>query len=224
MYFSKIELNRAVVGVRDLVRLSVGDGYQIHRRIWAIFSDGLERRRDFLYRHEATQGWPKFYTVSERPPEDSTGLWNLASKPYQPRLSAGEKLSFSLRANPVRTKRDAEKRQHRHDVVMEAKTRLVREGRERIEFSLPEIIQEEGSAWLLSRAERHGFAVDPDRLRVDGYQQHVLYKKRGKISFSTLDFNGILIVTDPGLFERSLYHGLGPAKGFGCGLMMVRRL
>jgi len=50
-----------------------------------------------------------------------------------------------------------------------------------------------------------------------------LYKKQGRITFSTLDFSGILGVTDPGQFRNTLFNGIGPAKGFGCGLMMVKR-
>lgn len=224
MYFSRIEVNRSAVGVKDVVRLSAGDGYQIHRRMWAIFTDGPGRRRDFLYRHEAARGWPKFYVVSERLPVDSTGLWSIDSKPYHPRLARNERFFFCFRANPVRTKRDEGNRQHRHDVVMEAKRRLTQESGKGRELSMPEIIQEEGTAWLLSRAEKHGFAIDLRKLRVDAYQQHVLYRKDRKISFSTLDFNGILSVVEPELLTDALFHGVGPAKGFGCGLIMLRRL
>lgn len=223
MYFSRIELNRGLVRVRDLVGIFGGDGYKVHRHIWSFFADGADSRRDFLYRQETAQGRPRFYTVSERPPVDASGLWTVLGKPYQPRLITGQRLMFSLRVNPVRTKRDAENRQHRHDVVMEAKKRQLEKGGDKPPVSLSQIIQEEGCAWLTARAEKYGFTVELHTLRVDGYQQHVLYKKQGRITFSTLDFNGILGVTDPGLFRATLFHGIGPAKGFGCGLMMVKR-
>ncbi len=223
MYFSRIELNRGAVKVRDLVRVSGVDGYQIHRHIWSLFADGPDKHRDFLYRQETIQGWPKFYTVSERPPVDPSGLWSVAEKTYDPRLKPGERLMFSLRVNPVRTKQDIENRHHRHDVVMEAKKRHAQESGGKPPIPLSELIQEEGTAWLVSRAEKYGFTVEPRSLRVDGYQQHVLYRKPGKITFSTLDFNGILTVTDPELLIEGLFHGIGPAKGFGCGLMMVKR-
>jgi len=41
---------------------------------------------------------------------------------------------------------------------------------------------------------------------------------------STVDFQGILTVTDPELFRKALYEGLGKSKAFGCGLMLVRRV
>ncbi len=45
-----------------------------------------------------------------------------------------------------------------------------------------------------------------------------------QVSLSTLEFNGVLTVADPKLFLETLYEGIGPAKGFGCGLMLVRRI
>ena len=44
MYFSRIELNRGAVKVRDVVRISGGDGYQVHRHIWSLFADGGEQK------------------------------------------------------------------------------------------------------------------------------------------------------------------------------------
>jgi CRISPR system Cascade subunit CasE len=59
---------------------------------------------------------------------------------------------------------------------------------------------------------------------VDGYIQHrfVKPKKKQMVQISTLDFTGLLTVTDPERFTTALFNGIGPAKGFGCGLMMVR--
>ena len=59
-----------------------------------------------------------------------------------------------------------------------------------------------------------------------GYRRHRHYKARGKrlIEYSTLDFAGILEVTDPERFQNTLFNGIGPAKGFGCGLLLVRRV
>ena len=41
---------------------------------------------------------------------------------------------------------------------------------------------------------------------------------------STLDFSGLLTVTAPEKFLSALYGGIGPAKGFGCGLLLVKRV
>jgi len=57
---------------------------------------------------------------------------------------------------------------------------------------------------------------------VDGYAQH--RGKRGQISISTVDFAGQLTVTDPVALKQALFDGIGHAKAFGCGLLLVRRV
>jgi len=223
MFFTMIRLGRNT-SPRDVALLSKGGGYQAHQLVWNLFADSPDRRRDFLYRHETVNGWPTFYTVSEREPQDAKGLWEIQSKPYTPKLVAGQQLAFTLRVNPIRSKRDENGRQHRHDVIMESKT-LLKSQRERIDEA--DIIQEQGERWLIERCNRLGFHTLSGNFRVDGYQQHKLFKGKGNqaITFSTLDFAGILTVDEPDTFvNKCLFTGIGPAKGFGCGLMLVRRI
>ncbi len=221
MYFSLIELRRDIA-LRDIASVYRSGGYGGHQLIWDLFSDGPDRRRDFLYRHESIGNRPKFYAVSQRPPKDVKGLWKISSKEYNPRITVGERLAFALRVNPVKTKKDSDGRQHRHDVIMDAKRKF---GPSRKDSFMSEVLQEKGKKWLLERCPSLGFAISDATLRIDGYQQHRYYKRREAepISFSTLDFNGILTVTVPEVFvETCLFLGVGPAKGFGCGLMLVR--
>ena len=60
---------------------------------------------------------------------------------------------------------------------------------------------------------------------MEGYRRQRFRKFRSnrEITFSSLDFSGLLTVKDTDLFGSVLFRGLGPAKGFGCGLMLVRR-
>lgn len=222
MYFSLIRLRRDIQP-RELAVMTKGDGYQIHKLVWNLFADQPDQSRDFLYRHESVGGWPTFYTVSEREPQDPSGMWDVVPKEYRPKLERGQRLGLTLCVNPIRSKRDADGRQHRHDVIMDAK-RIQKERSESI--VLPDIVQEHGSLWLLDRAEANGFLVQQEHLRVDGYRQHKFFKGKGcrPISFSTVEMNGMLTVTDPELFTTCLFTGIGPAKGFGCGLLLVRRV
>jgi len=71
--------------------------------VWDIFSDGPDRKRDFLYRFEKVSGLPTYDTISEREPGDSTGLWEISTKPYLPKLVQGDRLAFKLRANPIQS-------------------------------------------------------------------------------------------------------------------------
>lgn len=226
MYMSKIQLRQDAAKTKSFWQ-ALQDGYQSHCHLWNLFADSNDRRRDFLYRQEQRHGMPLFFTVSERPPKDADGLWHVQSKPYTPQLTVGQRLGFVLCANPVRSKRDSDQKQHRHDVVMEAKTRLKAEGKSQsARPSDVELIQEAGFAWLASRGDQHGFSVTDGEVRCEGYRQHRWYKSKGhhQVRLSTIDFTGLLTVSDPGRFKEALYRGIGPAKGFGCGLMLVRRV
>ena len=86
--------------------------------------------------------------------------------------------------------------------------------------------------WLKKQGERLGFEllVDDDglsKLQNSGYIWHGLpakAKQKGdKSGFSAVDFCGELEITDVQKFEHALFQGIGRAKAFGCGLLMIRR-
>ncbi|MEW6266578.1 MAG: type I-E CRISPR-associated protein Cas6/Cse3/CasE [Thermodesulfobacteriota bacterium] len=224
MYFSRLRPRPGAEKSPDFWR-ALGDGYQLHQLLWSHFGDAPERKRDFIYRVEMTSGLPTFYVVSARPPRSSEGPLSVECKDYDPRIEEGRSFLFSLKANPVVSKRDEDDRQHRHDVVMEAKQKLRAADPGNEAAFTAGLIQEAGAAWLEERMERSGFMIKPEEIRVDGYRQHVYQKPkaRGAVRFSTLDFHGRLRVTDAGRFKETLYLGLGPAKAYGCGLLLIRR-
>jgi len=204
---------------------SVRNPYDVHGMVWRIFSDGARKDRDFIYRLEMQESSPVIYAVSTADPVDRDCIWAVEQKDYAPVLRTGQRLGFSLRANSIRAKRDDEGKQKRRDVVTDAIELLKKSGCP--PDALPPhavLVQKEGVSWLTSRAEAAGFAVDAEMVRADGYQRHRFKKPMGKnwISISTIDFTGVLTVTDPERFEQALYAGIGPAKSFGCGLLLIR--
>lgn len=80
--------------------------------------------------------------------------------------------------------------------------------------------------WLSGdRAQRSGFVIEqPDSLRISGYIWKPIPEKNRKAGFSSLDYEGVLTVTDPEKFITMLNSGIGKARAFGCGLMMIRRV
>ncbi|MDK2892836.1 type I-E CRISPR-associated protein Cas6/Cse3/CasE [Methanohalophilus sp.] len=223
MYMSRAKLLPIAVSNNGLWKY-MGNNYNVHRLVWSLFSGGSDNTRNFLYRQESNGKLPTFYIVSEEKPDDKSGLWDLDIKPYNPVLKSGQNLYFSIRANPIVSKRDENGKQHRHDVVMDEKLRIKKENPNKVCMDVSEIVQNKGVEWLQKRSDSYGFSIDTNRVRADGYKSHKFYKAKGKhyINISTIDFNGILTINDPELFKKALYHGIGPAKGFGCGLLLVR--
>ena len=72
-----------------------------HQLIWTVFSDSRDRTRDFLWRAD---GKGRFYTLSARPPLANDLFNPPETKAFEPKLSAGDRLRFCLRANATRSR------------------------------------------------------------------------------------------------------------------------
>ncbi|HSS52943.1 MAG TPA: type I-E CRISPR-associated protein Cas6/Cse3/CasE [Thermoanaerobaculia bacterium] len=219
MLLSRIHLSPEAVSSRELGPM-LASPYRLHKAVWSLFADHADRRRDFLYRLDWDSGRPMLWTLSDRPPRPVPELWDAHTRELKPVLRSGERLRFSLRANPVVTREGK-----RHDVVMEAKQRLRAAGVRKTDWPTEaQLAQEHGAAWLARHAAGRGFALEPSEILVDSYEVHTFQKPRGKeIRFATCDFHGLLTVTEVDSFLQTLHQGVGPAKGFGCGLFLIRR-
>lgn len=217
-YFSCVRLlasPRSNEWVRDLARH--GEPYRDHALIWRLFpGDGAAR--DFVFRRLEDER--SFYVVSARAPQPDSGLFQIQSKPYIPQLESGDWLRFDLRANPTVSIRQENGRSRRHDVLMNAKRGVAREAREQLGL----VLEAAGRKWLQERAEHWGLAIQDDSVLQEGYRQHRLKRKGGNVEYSSLDYQGMAQVIDPQRLARALLDGVGHGKGFGCGLLLVKRV
>lgn len=238
MYFSVItpaenlQRQAAYELAKPLTKSQAQSPYDEHQWLWQFFPSGAEQSRDFIFRRHELEQIPRFYVVSQRPPTAFSEAWQVQSRSYDPQLLEGQRLSFQLCANPVVSKKNNAGKSHRHDVVMHAKKQLLAEHGLPAEAKwkelpdednkplLYELVQKSCIAWLQSRASSNGFAVI--EASVDAYAQNRAGKR--EIQFSTVDFSGELLVTNPTLFQQALFNGLGHAKAFGCGLLLVKKM
>ncbi|MCQ8119042.1 type I-E CRISPR-associated protein Cas6/Cse3/CasE [Methylomonas rosea] len=104
---------------------------------------------------------------------------------------------------------------------------------DKLEWAIKAQIDQALQNWLVEQGEGHGFALVTDQsglftVQNSAYAWHSLPqktdKKGEKAGFSSVDFTGELQITDPEKFREILFNGLGRAKAFGCGLLMVRRV
>lgn len=229
MYFSKVTFINAREAAQKLVDLNRNGAYASHALLWALFDhdDGAH----FLFREEeGAVGLPVFYVLSNRLPESSS-LFLCESKSYQPRLMAGDRLAFKLRANPTISVRDVNGQSRRHDVLMHAKKQVDTTG-----MSLQEARDaknaaalQAGTAWLADHQRLAGWGIQLDSepvIDIESYRQQKLFQPKNKhhIQFSSVDYQGLLTVSDPAHFLEALSNGVGRAKGFGCGMWMIRRI
>ena len=224
LYLSRARLRRDASVKALLPLLQSGNKvshHPAHFLVWSLFADGSDRRRDFLWR-EMERG--TFLILSARQPVDNHALFEIdAPKPFAPTLKAGDRLRFSLRANPVVRRYDPQRgRSVKHDVAMDALRSLPLGERAEHRF---DVMRERGFAWLERQADRSGFTVRSGWVRVDGYEQYRVARKGSapSMSFSTLDFDGLLTVSHADIFLAAMAKGFGAAKAYGCGLMLIRR-
>jgi CRISPR system Cascade subunit CasE len=231
MILSRVRLDLNGLPRQTLFDVMNASAYSAHQLLWRLFADH-DSTRPFLFRQEieagdasqgsVAKGLPLFYVLSTHEPVVDTTLFDVQSKTFEPSLAEGDRLAFRLRANPTIARRvEASKRAVRSDVLMHAKSDFPKDQRATPECA--QAMDEAATEWLAARAERHGFAL-PVQPIIGAYRQHVVQKKSQPkpVQFSSLDYEGQLEVTDPTLFIQSLASGIGRAKAFGCGLMLVR--
>lgn len=257
MYLSRIQLTPAIAEQSQLGRILRDRSYGMHRLLWDLF----ESRERFLFREESAReqlgshrNLPLYYVLSPCEPQRDHPFFRIECKPFAPRLQAGDRLSFRLRANPtVARKREGKKNSARHDVVMDAQYQWLQracserslansgtkselrhrllghgdfngtDGRQALQHGLDEEVAKASVQWLDRRGERNGFVIDAASIDASCYQWRALPEKGRGAGFSTIDYQGYLVVTDPAEFIAALARGVGPSKAFGCGLMLIRR-
>lgn len=187
----------------------------LHGAVEGCFS-GARRRN--LWRVDALGGQPYLMILSEVPPdfealakrygrEGLSPSWEV--KPYDAfmnRLAAGQRWQFRLRANPVRS------------------STREREGERSRGRLYNHVTLDQQRAWLVERAEAHGFAVEENAFDVVHSQWHKFRKGGGEVSLLAVTFEGRLTISDPALFRELLAGGIGRGKAYGCGLMTIARI
>lgn len=222
MYLSRIELPSEAA--RNL--------YDLHRQIWRLFPGEAHESRDsheterqgFLFRIEQNPpGRPaRLLVQSRRAPTAASGIVLVGTREFHPQPEVGLRLAFLLTANPVRTIVDVEAeakpdkfKRHAEKIVRHA-DKAARQPKSRV----PLIKEEEQHKWL---ARKLAGAVTIEAASVLPHSPTYFRKGNRSGKLVTVTFEGILNVTDPTRLTSLLENGIGPAKAFGCGLMLVRR-
>jgi CRISPR system Cascade subunit CasE len=218
MYLTRFEINPQRRGARDML----ASPQRMHAAVLAGFPAARrepEAGGRVLWRVDQRPHQVLLYMVSPHEPDlmhlVETAGWGTQRwecKPYAPlldRLAAGDQWAFRLAANPVTSKR-----------ASEASARSQR-------FGHVTVAQQTG--WLLDRASRNGFTVpegqhkEPD-VAVHGRRIWRFSRQDHTVTLAIAVFEGRLEVTDPAALRHALTHGIGPAKGYGCGLLTLAAL
>jgi len=197
-----------------LARLCARDCYDWHKRAWEIFPGRPKGHpRPFLFRvidkNDGCDFWLMCHEEPTRPDWAETLTWKVI--PVGENFPFHNHYRFDLLANP--TQRDKER-----DTWNDREPK-----RRRFNLSTPE----EHEGWLLRQASEHGFRIVSD----SGNRPSIDFDPRRDYTFLYRDkshglhvgarYRGVLEVIDPNKFATAFKHGIGSAKSFGFGLLLL---
>ena len=191
-------LTRIRVDHQAAAQRHLNDSYAWHKALWNAFPE--TESRNFLYRVEPHDSGFLVYLLSESEPEkQSWGCWE--SKAVGEAFLSHSSYRFQLCANPtVKRKREGRKNGTRTAIYD----------------------PQELEAWLLRKAGQGGFAVEKSTLQISPPINQPFYKKGTRGNHKRVEFQGVLGVTNPETFKATFKNGIGSAKAFGFGLLVLQ--
>ncbi len=198
MHLSKIHLHPG----------RLDNAWEWHRALWTLFP-GFERQTNepapFLYRIETmnlAQGAQVLVQSTIKPAKQSDRATLLATRDIDPKPVAGQTLAFTLTANITKAIRD--------------------QGNPERKIRVPLIQEAQQIDWL--KRKLAGAADSVGGLKVQPHPPTYFRKGRRPGKIVAVSVEGVMTVKNPKQLLTLLKKGVGPAKAFGCGLLLVRRV
>lgn len=212
MYLSEVTLHDEAAA-----RLMPANPYNWHQVIWKFFPDS--QQRDFLYRVDSSPRGVRLMILSGAKPEFPLAhdCSVFKTKEIPESFLEHSFYRFQVRVNPTKRLKTDKRTGKRVDggirvpVTDEQELQhwLQRKGREG-GFSLPALEKSSESAFPLSIQ----------------HEARVNFQKKGcqRAHHFSVQFAGVLQVVDTELFKNTFRSGIGSAKSFGFGLLMLQPL
>lgn len=216
-----LHLTEIRLSYENAVKAGLRDAYAWHRQVWLCFPDRPDAARDFLTRLDPRDDHFRLLLLSAvaplRPPWCPTEVWRSKAVPGD--FLAAAAFRFSLVANPtqklvVRDDAGTRKKNGRRVPVVHRDDAPDAAGKPR-----PGLL-----SWLARKGEAHGFAFLPDEVRTIPRPRQYFIKGGTLGLHAGVEFQGRLRVTDPARFAEAFARGIGSAKAFGFGMLVLAPL
>ncbi len=206
---------------KQIAEEKIVDSYAWHKKAWMVFSHHpeLEERNK---KHEKDKGSTPFLSRYMRKTKHIELLLVSDYEPKKPNWCSAEQWQvleisdgylsqptyfFDLYANPTKT---IKKLDENGNYTKHGRRLTLMDDASQIE-------------WLRRKASNHGFVVRNDvPLQIDKPVDHRFKRKGDKGLHIGVRFQGVLQVTDDIAFKKAFREGIGTAKGFGFGLLMIK--
>ncbi len=221
-------LARLEVDAETVRAASISDDiYAWHKLLWECYPDQPDARRDFLTRIDQLEGAYRFWILAKRKPvrPQWCSVEGFGLKEISPTFLSHQYYAFDLRVNPVRA---AVQRAPSGEPVLAANGKRKRGKR------VPLVKPDELRAWLVRKGEVRcqdketglyvpgGFQIVEKRPLEISPMVESHFRKKGLSGYhGGVQFRGTLVVTDREKFVETYQSGIGSAKGFGFGLLLL---
>ncbi|MBU1656509.1 MAG: type I-E CRISPR-associated protein Cas6/Cse3/CasE [Gammaproteobacteria bacterium] len=183
--------------------------YEWHQLLWKLFDAPPGSPRPFLFRVEASApGRAEVLMQSDQPPSEGNGPVRVVGiRSFDPVFTPDQRLRFRLCANPIKSIHDAQGRTNGRGEAKSCRVPLIKE--------------EEQLDWLARKLDG---AARLDEALIQA-RQALHFRAPGKAAgkIVAVTFDGALTVRNGDRLRMLLREGIGPAKGFGCGLLSLAR-
>jgi len=204
-----VYLTQALIPAEVVARIRVKDSYDWHQAVWRAFPGRDGEKRDFLTRVDQMDCHYRLLIVSPVQPTrpdwlpDEPDAWK--TKPIPPNYFRHGHYRFQLRANPTKK------------VTAFGPDGKPRKNSRRV----PLVKREDLVDWLKRKGEAAGFVPHAESLRILAGGREVFTKQGAQGTHSSVDFEGVLTVTDRETFHEAFGKGVGSARAFGFGLLVI---
>jgi len=224
-WLARLEISAATASVERIY-----DSYAWHKKIWECFPELPFAERSFLTRIDQLEGAVRVWLLATVKP--ACPAWcpatNFDVNEISPTFLTHRYYAFDLRANPTKAlvQRDAD-----GQPLMTATGKRSRGKR------VPLFNPEELRAWLVRKGQARcldmvtkqevpgGFRIVEERpLEISPMMESHFRKKEHNAFHGGVQFRGVLEVTDRNHFIQTYQAGIGSAKGFGFGLLLLAPL
>ncbi len=189
-------LSQLYVNKTDSARKRISDSYGWHQFIWKSFPNSDGQSRFFLYRIDDAGTQFRLLLLSKTSPAPGDfGDWQ--SKTISTSFLTNQFYRFQLKANPT-MRRVSDRR--RLGIYSEDKLRQ----------------------WLENKAEQSGFRIALPSLIIGAPTDEAFVRNRVRGKHVSVDFQGMLEVNDRDAFKTAFENGVGSAKSFGYGMLMLQ--
>lgn len=204
------------------------DNYVWHRRIWEdCFERVPDAKRDFLTRIDHLEKTFRVWVLAKRKPAQPPWCLskNFSVKEVSPSFLSHRHYAFDLRANPTIC---VDQQDASGNIV------LRRNGKRTKGKRIPIVKPDALRAWLLRKAQVRrydekakaeipgGFRIVKERtLEIRPMVESHFRRKKDSAYHGGVQFRGVLEVTDRERFIETYQSGIGSAKGFGFGLLLL---